>query len=158
MNELLIRKNIINCSWEKMFRNHKISSWFYHFTGNFKNDTICQKPQIYQPKLGQFQHSGTVLKSSGRADFKTVPGFGIWARFIGDIKGFSCPKWRWPPLYLSLKTNDIILKISSKMIKLRENLMKFKPFVPKIALFILRHFNIKKINLRNADELLGMSN
>ena len=78
--------------WYKIFRNHEISSWFYHFTGNFENDTICRKPQISQPKLGQFQHSGGVLESSGRADFKTVLGFEIWTRFVGDIKGFSCPK------------------------------------------------------------------
>ena len=74
--------------WYKIFRNQEISSWFLHFTGNFENDIICQKPQISQPKLGQFQHSGGVLESSGRADFKTVLGFEIWARFIGDIKGF----------------------------------------------------------------------
>ena len=86
--------------WYKIFRNHEISSWFYHFTGNFENDTICRKPQISQPKLGQFQHSGGVLESSGHADFKTVPGFEIWARFIGDIKGISCPKLPWRTLYV----------------------------------------------------------
>ena len=90
--------------WYKIFRNHEISSWFYHFTGNLKNDTICRKPQISEPKLDQFQHSGGVSESSGRADFKTVPGFEIWARFIGDIKGFLCPKWWWPPLYYKRTT------------------------------------------------------
>ena len=91
---------LINCSWDKLFRNYEISSWFYHFTGNFENDTICRKPQISQPKLGQFQHSGVVLESSERADFKTVIGFEIWGRFIGDIKGFSCSKLPLRALYV----------------------------------------------------------
>ena len=91
--------------WYKIFRNPEISSWFYHFTGNFENDTICRKPQISQPKLGQFQHSGGVLESSGHADFKTVLGFEIWARFIEDIKGFSCPKLPLPELYIQFNMN-----------------------------------------------------
>ena len=33
------------------------------------------KPKISQPKLGQIVHVGGVLKKSGTADFKSVPGF-----------------------------------------------------------------------------------
>ena len=61
--------------WCKMFSFHQIFSQFYHFTGNFKNDIICLLPLISQAKLGQFQLSGSVLESSGHADFQTVPGF-----------------------------------------------------------------------------------
>ena len=60
--------------WYKIYSYHHIFSQFSHFTGNFKNDIICRKPQISQPKLGQFQNTGGVLESSGRTDFKTVPG------------------------------------------------------------------------------------
>ena len=45
------------------------------FYWKFENDIICLLPQISQAKLGQFQLSGGVLESSGRADFKTVLGF-----------------------------------------------------------------------------------
>ena len=36
--------------------------------------------------LGQISKSGTVLKSWERVDFKTVPDFGIWPRFDGEIE------------------------------------------------------------------------
>ena len=35
----------------------------------------------------QFEHVGGVLESSGRADFKTVPGFAFRATFEVDIEG-----------------------------------------------------------------------
>ena len=60
--------------------------------------------------------------------------------------------------YLRFSTDGIIFKISSKMIKPRRNLMISKNFVSNTALFILRHSNIKKNHLRNANKLLRMSN
>ena len=39
---------------------------------------MCLQPQISQPKLGQIVHIGGVLKTSGPADFKSVPGFEIF--------------------------------------------------------------------------------
>ena len=36
---------------------------------------MCFEPQISQPKLGQIGHVGGVLKTSGPAVFKYVPGF-----------------------------------------------------------------------------------
>ena len=44
------------------------------------------KPKISQPKLGQIVHVGGVLKKSGTADFKSVPGFENWQRFVGVIE------------------------------------------------------------------------
>ena len=79
-------QNEQSSNWYKIFRNPEISSWFYHFTGNFENDTICQKPQISQPKLGQFQHSGGVLESSETAQSNDAPSFHVWARFMGVNK------------------------------------------------------------------------
>ena len=32
------------------------------------------------------------MESSGRADFKTVPGFAFTAKFEGDIEGFTLVK------------------------------------------------------------------
>ena len=43
------------------------------------------KPQISQPKLGQIGHVGSLLKTSGQADSKTVPGFDS-PRFVGVIE------------------------------------------------------------------------
>ena len=43
---------------------------------------MCLSPQIYQPKLGQIAHVGGVLKMSGPADFKSVPGFENQPRFV----------------------------------------------------------------------------
>ena len=40
-----------------------------------KIQIMCLQPQISQPKLGQIGHVGGVLKTSGPADFKSVPGF-----------------------------------------------------------------------------------
>ena len=40
-------------------------------------------------KLNQFEHVGGVLKSSGQAVFKTVPGFAFRATFEVDIEGFT---------------------------------------------------------------------
>ena len=35
---------------------------------------MCFEPQISQPKLGQIAHLGGVLKTSGPADSKSIPG------------------------------------------------------------------------------------
>ena len=47
---------------------------------------MCLWPQISQPKLGQVAHVGGVLKTSGPADSKSVPGFKIWPRFAWVIE------------------------------------------------------------------------
>ena len=47
---------------------------------------MCLQPQISQPKLGQIAHVGGVLKTSGTADFKSVPGFENQPRFVGVIE------------------------------------------------------------------------
>ena len=47
---------------------------------------MCLEPQISQPKLGQIGHVGGVLKTSGPADSKSVPGFKIWPRFAWVIE------------------------------------------------------------------------
>ena len=47
---------------------------------------MCLQPQISQPKLGQIGHVGGVLKTSGPADSKSVPGFDNWPRFVGVIE------------------------------------------------------------------------
>ena len=47
---------------------------------------MCFEPQISQPKLGQIGHVGGVLKTSGPAVFKYVPGFDNWQRFVGVIE------------------------------------------------------------------------
>ena len=47
---------------------------------------MCLYPQISQQKLGQIVHVGGVLKTSGPADFKSVPGFENWPRFVGVIE------------------------------------------------------------------------
>ena len=47
---------------------------------------MCLQPQISQPKLGQIGHVGGVLKTSGPADSKSVPGFNNWPRFVGVIE------------------------------------------------------------------------
>ena len=47
---------------------------------------MCLEPQISQPKLGKIGHVGGVLKRSGHADSKTVPGFYNWPRFEGVIE------------------------------------------------------------------------
>ena len=39
-----------------------------------------------QPKLGQIANVGCVLKTSGPADSKSVPGFNNWPRFVGVIE------------------------------------------------------------------------
>ena len=44
----------------------------------------CVKPSISQSILHQIQQSGGVLESSGRADSKTVIGFHISPRFVGE--------------------------------------------------------------------------
>ena len=41
---------------------------------------------LSQPKLGQIAHVGGVLKTSGSADFKSVPGFENQPRFLGVIE------------------------------------------------------------------------
>ena len=41
---------------------------------------------ISPSNLDQISKSGTVLKSWERVDFKTVPDFGIWPRFDGEIE------------------------------------------------------------------------
>ena len=46
---------------------------------------MCLKPQISQPKLSQIGHVGGVLKMSGPADFKYVPGFENRPEFVGVI-------------------------------------------------------------------------
>ena len=43
-------------------------------------------PQTSQPKLGQIGHVGGVLKLAGPVDFKYVPGFENWPRFMGVIE------------------------------------------------------------------------
>ena len=45
------------------------------FTGNFEIDITCLQPQIFQAKLGQFQHFWGVSESSGPAEFKTALTF-----------------------------------------------------------------------------------
>ena len=47
---------------------------------------MCLEPQISQPKLGHIGHVGGVLKMSGPAVFKYVPGFDNWPRFVGVIE------------------------------------------------------------------------
>ena len=42
--------------------------------------------QISQPKFGQIAYVGGVLKTSGPADFKSVPGFENLPRFVGLIE------------------------------------------------------------------------
>ena len=44
---------------------------------------MCLEPQISQPKLGQIEHVGGVLKLPEPADFKTDPGFENCPRFVG---------------------------------------------------------------------------
>ena len=46
---------------------------------------MCLWTQISQPKLGQIGHVGGVLKTSGPADFKSVPGYENWPRVVGEI-------------------------------------------------------------------------
>ena len=47
---------------------------------------LCLWSWLTQAILGQIELSGTVLESSGRADFRTVPGFDNWPRFVGVIE------------------------------------------------------------------------
>ena len=47
---------------------------------------LCLLPWLSQPNLGQIQLSGTVLESSGRADYKNVHGFDNWPRIVGVIE------------------------------------------------------------------------
>ena len=47
-----------------------------------------------------FYMLGGGLEFSGRADFKTVPGFVFRATFEGDFKVFHCCRCCLPPLYL----------------------------------------------------------
>ena len=42
--------------------------------------------QIYQRKLTQIRHVGRVLKTSGLADSKFIPGIDNWTRYIGITK------------------------------------------------------------------------
>ena len=44
---------------------------------------MCISPQISQQKLGQIGHVGGVLKTSGPANFKPLPCFDNWPRFVG---------------------------------------------------------------------------
>ena len=44
------------------------------------------KPQISPPEHGQIGHVGGVLKTSGPADSKSVPGFDNGPRFVGVIE------------------------------------------------------------------------
>ena len=44
-----------------------------------------------QPKLSQIGHVGGVLKTSGPADSKSVPGFDNWPRFVGVIEQIKIP-------------------------------------------------------------------
>ena len=46
---------------------------------------MCLSPPLSQPKLGQIEHVGGVLKLSGPADSKTDTGFEICPRFWGVI-------------------------------------------------------------------------
>ena len=47
---------------------------------------MCLQPQVSPPKLGQIGHLGGVLKMSGPADSKSVPGFENWPRFAWVIE------------------------------------------------------------------------
>ena len=58
-------------------------------TIEIKIPIMCLQPQISQPKLGQIGHVGGVLKTSGPADSKTVPGFDNWPRFVGVIDQYK---------------------------------------------------------------------
>ena len=46
----------------------------------------CIWPWLTQSNLAQIQLSGTVLESSGHADYKTVPAFDNWPIFVGIIE------------------------------------------------------------------------
>ena len=60
--------------------------------------------------------------------------------------------------YLRSKTNDIILKNSSKMIEIDENLMKTKLCVTKIILDTLGGINVNKNHFWEANEMFWMLN
>ena len=42
--------------------------------------------KVSQPRLGQIGHVVGLLKTSEPADFKSVPGFENWPRFVGSIE------------------------------------------------------------------------
>ena len=46
---------------------------------------MCLEPPLSQPKLGQIEHVGGVLKLAGPADSKTDTGLKICPRFVGVI-------------------------------------------------------------------------
>ena len=60
--------------------------------------------------------------------------------------------------YLRSKTNDMILKNSSKLIEIDENLMKTKLFVTKIILVTLGGINVNKNHFWEANEMFWMLN
>ena len=60
--------------------------------------------------------------------------------------------------YLRSKTNDVILKNSSKLIKIDENNMKALLFVTKIILFAFGDINVNKNHFEEANEMLWMLN
>ena len=70
--------------WSKLLKLDNFS-YLHAKKWKFGNDPWCVLTPISQLLLGQNSKSRTVLKSSGRADFKTDLPFWIWWRFDGDI-------------------------------------------------------------------------
>ena len=70
--------------WSKLL---KLDNFLYIHAKKWKigNYPWCVLTPISQLLFGQNWKSRTVLKSSGRADFKTDLPFWIWWRFDGDI-------------------------------------------------------------------------
>ena len=52
---------------------------------------LCLQPWITQVNFGQSYFPGSVLESSGQADFQNVPGFDNWTRFAGVIEQNKIP-------------------------------------------------------------------
>ena len=51
-----------------------------------KTNQKCDQNPMYPSGTQKTGHVGGVLKMSGPADFKSVPGFDNWPRFIGVIE------------------------------------------------------------------------
>ena len=73
--------NILSCTWL-----HDVNKWVH--TAKLKPIWTVGSgfSSISPSNLDQISKSGTVLKSWERVDFKTVPDFGIWPRFDGEIE------------------------------------------------------------------------
>ena len=60
------------------------------------------KPSISWPILHQIQQSGSVSESSGLADSKTVIGFQIWPRLVGEKDQNISQQMKWLGLYVEV--------------------------------------------------------